>query len=163
MEYDADEPMRCYLSHLRYASTKRRVAVCTCFWKGASTAMSAGRGMNDITRRKQRQPYRDSGDARKPREQRRPIIVVGKLRAGVGSAHRRQSGRAEWRKRHALVCRRLGMHRLNPSPYANAIINPRTVARSRWVVSYAKSARGQARIAMFLVCFALWQALVERG
>ncbi len=35
-------PMRCYLSHLRYASTKRRAAVCTCFWKGASTAMSAG-------------------------------------------------------------------------------------------------------------------------
>ena len=65
--------------------------------------------------------------------------------------------------RHALVCRRLGMHRLNPSPYANAIINPRTVARSRWVVSYAKSARGQARIAMFLVCFALWQTQVERG
>ena len=43
-------------------------------------------------------PYRDSGDARCPRKQRRPIIVVGKLRAGVGSVHRRHSGRAGWRR-----------------------------------------------------------------
>lgn len=55
--------------------------------------------------------------------------------------------------RHALVCRRCGVHRLNPSPYANAIPNPRAVSASRWVVYYASFPLRQPRISMFLVCY----------